>query len=213
MANKLIFKPVMVVEEVTFEKIKDNIGILNALYSVVKNSGNSRMHDIELETQLTLLFNVLTRNELEDLIFKSKLLTVAISKHNETPANIKLNNNEFIMKARKIESVYKNVVGNINEKINKSVLTEVKKNNLLDLKTRYSVLTKEDMLDCEEFTILKVEDNLLYMLENNKVSNDVYHFLYGMYLNTNSIASNIDFNKKIDNNIMGSVLPYIRNYA
>jgi hypothetical protein len=119
----------------------------------------------------------------------------------------------LLIKARKIESVYKNVVGSINEKINKSLLTEVKKNNLLDLKTRYSVLTKEDMLDCETFIILKVEDNLLYMLENNKISNDVCHLLYGMYLNTNSIASNIDFNKKIDNNIMGSVLPYIRDYA
>ena len=211
--NELKFKPVIVLDEVIFEKLKDSKDLLVGLINAANVKYDDESHDIIIETQLTMLRAILSREELESIIYDSKLFLRAIDKGLKTTPSLKLMNSEFILKLRKIEQVYISIIGINNEKINKNVLTEVKKNNLLDLKTRYSVLTKEDMLDCGSFIIVKVEDNLTYLLKNNVIDEGVFKLLYGMYLNTNGIASNISFNNKIDNNLMGSILPYIKNYA
>jgi len=207
--NELKLKPILIVNDIIFEKIKKNQTLLVNLYgdTTIKEG---KVHDVELETYLTLLFNVLNRDELESVIYDSKLLMEVINKNLLDITTLKSSNLEFLNKFRKVSNVYNDVVGSNNENLNKNVLTEVKKNYLLDLKTRYSILTKEDMQDLGNFIVLKVCDKMFYMLKSMSVNNEVFNMLYGTYLNTNSITSNTDFNNKIGNNILGSVMPYIK---
>jgi len=207
--NELKLKPILIVNDIIFEKIKKNKTLLVNLYGETKIKDN-RVENIEIETYLTLLFNVLNRDELESVIYDSKLLMEVINKNLLVNTTLKLLNLEFLNKFRKVTNVYNDVIGSNNEKLNKNVLTEVKKNYLLDLKTRYSILTKEDTEDLGNFIVLKVCDKMFYMLKDMKVNDEVFNMLYGTYLNTNSITSNTDFNNKIGNDILGSVLPYIK---
>jgi len=202
-------RPIIVVNESMFEKLTKYKENVISLYGNT-NIKNNRMSDIEIETNLTILFNYMSRDELELLIYDSKLLMVNVNKKLLEDPKLKLVNTKFLTKMKKVSSIYNDVVGINNEGLNKSVLTEVRKNTILDLKTRYSVLTESDILDLNNFIILKVGDDVLHLLKSNIIDDDVFSLLYGMYLNTNGIASNIDFNIKINNKILGSMLPYIK---
>jgi len=93
---------------------------------------------------------------------------------------------------------------------NESILTEVKKNTMLDLKNRYSDLTKDDVLDLGGFLVCKVDNETLQVITSSSQGESMFNLLYGMYLNINGIASNIDFNKKIDKEFLGYMMPYIK---
>jgi hypothetical protein len=206
--NELVLKPILIVNDIVFNKLKNNKDLLNNLYSDTKIK-EGKIYDVELETFLTMLFNVLNRNELEELLFDSGRLLTNISKKIDLNPTLRSQIIDFLSKHKKVANVYNDVTGR-NNLLKKKLLTDVKKNYLLDLKTRYSVLTKEDIIDLGSFSVLKVDDELIHMLKTNYVNDEVYNLLYGIFLNTCSITSSTDFNKKISSNILGSILPYIK---
>jgi len=206
--NEFRPKPVIIVNDIIFEKVRDNKELIQNLYNDTKIF-KGKIYDAELETKILILFNKFSRVELESLLYDSKLLIEIVNKKLLNNTTLKLSNLEFLNKFRKVSNVYNDATGN-NNKSDWNVLTEVKKNYLLDLKKRYSILTKDDVQDLGNFIVIKVCDKLMFMLKSMRCDDEVCNMLYGMYLNTNGITSNTDFNNKIGNNILGSMMPYIK---
>ena len=211
---ELNMKPVMVVPDTIFNNIEDYKHLLDSIYGngFSVNDLDNPMVAKEIEVNLTLLLNKLTRNELEAIIYNGDTLMRTINKQ----ANYGVKNNDavgnFILRSRGVRKIYNKVIGIINERLNKNAINETKESVMLDLKNRYSSLASKDVVELRDFSVIKIDAETFDVLNNTVASDSKFNFAYGMFINTNSIASNIDLNNtKIK--IADSLLPYIRSYA
>ena len=210
----ITMKPVMVVNESVFDAMDECKDLLNVIYGngFSINGLDNPVIAKEIEVNLTLLLNKVTRNELETIIYSGDILMRTISRLTKYSMANNAVIDDFILRFRGVKKIYNKVIGIINERLNKNGKSEVNERVMLDLKNRHSSLTSDNIIKLSDFSIIKIDTKVFGVLENTVALDSKFNYAYGMYLNTNSIASSINLNNtKI--RISDSLLPYIRSYA